>query len=81
MGLPPPSGGDASPAGPAMRGAHRLPIGEDGEEGDQRKTLGFPLDSFPLMTGAGDIETAIQPRRRTKTGSSSDGFSFILDFS
>ena len=35
-----------------MRGAHRLPIGEDGEEGDQRKTDGFPLDSFPLMTGA-----------------------------
>ena len=38
MGLSPPAGGAPSPGRPAMRGAHRLPIEEDGGEGDQRKT-------------------------------------------
>ena len=69
MGLSPPAGGAPSPGRPAMRGAHRLPIGEDGEEGDQRKTDGFPLDSFPLMTGAvsrriGDSAGALCEDRR-----------------
>ena len=53
MGLSPAAAGAPSPGRPAMRGAHRLPIGEDGEEGDQRKTCGFPLDSFPFDDGRG----------------------------
>ena len=36
--VPPPAGGAPSPGRPATRGAHRLPIEEDGGEGDQRKT-------------------------------------------
>ena len=75
MGLSPAAAGAPSPGRPAMRGAHRLPIGEDGEEGDQRKTDGFPLDSFPFDDGRG-----IYRNGGSTEASDEDGFFVRLFF-